>query len=170
MPTTSVEYLTLGEVNGLAPITIPKEIASLWSTASPSIDHAYVAVAPLNDGIKASIAKSVSGMISAWLASKASEYAAKMAAFSHYSNALTDGVTVSGKTGHSDTPITAQFSNVGQAGYSDALSDMTQTETSNDMETPVMRLAEIGERLPNFVREFINEFYDRFALWEVWAE
>ena len=167
MPTRTIEYLTAGEVNGLSPITVPEKIRTLWDAAKPTLYGVYIVVTAPED--RAHNAAWISEKIANWIATKADEYAAKMTAASHYSD-LTKGVKVTGKTGHSDMPITAAFDDVGNVGQNNTLSDLQQTETSNDMETPVMRLAEIGERLPNFVREFINEFCDRFALWEPWAE
>lgn len=169
MASHEIEYLyeTLEEVNAAYPLTVPSKIATLWEVAEPVLDKVYICSGPTN--AMPNIARSASAIISNWLATKADEYAAKMTAASHYSD-LTKGVKVTGKTGHSDMPITSAFADVGNVGQNNTLSDLQQTETSNDMETPVMRLAEIGERLPNFVREFINEFCDRFALWEAWVE
>ena len=168
MPARAIEYLTAGEVNGLSPISVPEKIRDLWEVAKPTLYAVYVVATAPED--RAHNAGWISEKIANWLATKADEYAAKMAAFSHYSASLTKGVAVGGKTGHSDMPITSAFDDVGNVGQNNTLSDLTQTETVNDMATPVVRLAEIGERLPNFIREFINEFCDRFALWEAWVE
>ena len=168
MPEKTIEYLTAGEVNGLSPISVPEKLRDLWETAKPTLYGVYVVVTAPED--RAHNAGWISEKIANWLATKTDEYAAKMAAYSHYSAALTKGVALGGKTGHSEMPITTAFDTVGSAGYENTLSDLTQTETVNDMATPVVRLAEIGERLPNFIREFIAEFCDRFALWEPWAD
>lgn len=168
MPARRIEYLTVGEVNGLSPIAVPEKIRDLWEATKATLYGVYVVVTAPEDRVHN--AAWISEKIANWLATKADEYAAKMTAFSHYSLSLTKGVAVGGKTGHSDMPITAAFDDVGSVGQNNALSDLTQTETVNDMATPVVRLAEIGERLPNFAREFINEFTNTFAVWEAWVE
>lgn len=170
MPSKSVEYLTLGEVNGLAPITIPADIARLWDLVKADLYPVYVVVTDSNNRVLN--AGYISDRISAWLATKADEYATKMDASGGLSrNELLKPVMMRGKTGHSDMPITTSFNDIASVDGSkpDVLSDVTQTETTNEMATPVMRLAEIGERLPNFAREFVSEFYDHFALYGGWV-
>ena len=167
METQTLTIYNLKEVDAISPIVIPGEITELWRIVYPTLKSLPVFVSEKTDfhdliedrGMAALYAK-----MGAWLSQKAAEYKGKLSASESLSD-LTAGVTVSGKTGTSDMPVTSTFSTVGTASSENALSGITETETVNSLETPAVRLAEIAERYPNFYREFVSEFCDTFGVY-----
>ena len=168
METQTLTIYTLEEVNLIkGHVLIPTDLTDLWEFVYPTIKSLPVFVSEKTDfhdliedrGMAALYAR-----MSAWLSQKAAEYKEKLSASESLSD-LTEGVTVSGKTGTSDMPVTSTFSTVGTASSENALSGITETETVNSLETPAVRLAEIAERYPNFYREFVSEFCDTFGVY-----
>lgn len=167
METQTLTIYNLKEVNIIAPITIPRDLTALWNAVYPTLQSLPVFVSEktaMGDLINEGGMAALSARMGAWLSQKAAEYKSKLAASESLSD-LTAGVTVTGKTGTSDMPVTSTFSTVGTASSENALSGITETETVNSLETPSVRLAEIAERYPNFYREFANEFADAFGVY-----
>lgn len=167
MATKTLTIYTLKEVDAISPITIPIDITALWRSVYPTLESLPVFVSEktdMHDLIIDGGLPALSARMGAWLSQKAAEYKSKLAASESLSD-LTAGVTVTGKTGTSDMPVTSTFSEVGTASSENALSGITETETVNSLETPSVKLAEIAERYPNFYREFANEFADAFGVY-----
>ena len=167
MQTQTLTIYTLKEVDTISPIVIPAEITALWRSVYPTLESLPVFVSEktdMHDLIIDGGLPALSRRMGAWLSQKAAEYKSKLAASESLSD-LTAGVTVTGKTGTSDMPVTSTFSTVGTASSENALSGITETETVDSLETPAVRLAEIAERYPNFYREFANEFADAFGVY-----
>lgn len=167
METQTLTIYTLKEVDDMSPIVIPLELTELWRIVYPTLQSLPVFVSEktdMHDLIRDGGLPALSRRMGAWLSQKAAEYKEKLSASESLSD-LTAGVTVSGKTGTSDMPVTSTFSTVGTASSENALSGITETETVNSLETPAVRLAEIAERYPNFYREFVSEFCDTFGVY-----
>lgn len=167
MQTQTLTIYSLREVDVISPIVIPAEIMALWRIVSPTLESLPVFVSEKTDVHELIIdgrLPALSARMDAWLSQKAAEYKEKLSASESLSD-LTAGVTVTGKTGTSDMPVTSTFSTVGTASSENALSGITETEAVNSLETPAVRLAEIAERYPNFYREFANEFADAFGVY-----
>ena len=167
METQTLTIYNLKEVDAMSPIVIPLEITELWRIVYPTLESLPVFVSEktdMHDLIIEGGLPALSRRMGAWLSQKAAEYKGKLSASESLSD-LTTGVTVSGKTGTSDMPVTSTFSTVGTTSSENALSGITETETVNSLETPAVRLAEIAERYPNFYREFANEFADAFGVY-----
>lgn len=167
MRTQTLTIYNLKEVDTISPIVIPADITALWRSVYPTLESLPVFVSEktdMHDLIIDGGLPALSRRMGAWLSQKAAEYKGKLSASESLSD-LTAGVTVSGKTGTSDMPVTSTFSTVGTASSENALSGITETETVNSLETPAVKLAEIAERYPNFYREFANEFADAFGVY-----
>lgn len=141
-------------------IEVPSNMIPIWRIAYSDIRHVIVLVCT-EDEFSAENLK-LNHRISDWLTTKAEEYSTKFQAMSTDPMAP---VHINVKHAVSEMPVTASFSDVGGIDTDNTLTTVDQMETANEMETPVVRLAELAERYPNFFRQFVSEFCDTFAIY-----
>ena len=141
-------------------IEVPNDMIPIWRVAYGDIRHVTVLLCPEDEYSAESL--KLNHRISDWLQTKAKEYSTKFQAMSVDPMAP---VNINVKHAVSEMPVTASFGDVGGIDTDNTLTTVDQMETANEMETPVVRLAELAERYPNFFRQFVSEFCDTFAIY-----
>lgn len=154
------QILRTYELDDIPAIDVPTIMNPIWQVAYRDIRHVTVLICQ-EDEFSAESLK-LNYRISDWLKTKAEEYSQKFQAMSIDPMAP---VYINVKHAVSEMPITASFSDVGGIDTDNTLTTVDQMETTNEMETPVVKLAELAERYPNFFRQFVSEFCDTFAIY-----